>query len=332
MTVRRLDRSDSFQVIEQRFHRFPYLQSWAWGEAQARYGRQIWRLGVEQDGVVTGVATVIQHALMLDRTYLYVPHGPIAIDTPTFRALLAAIIDLGRETNAMYVKIDPPAGSPDDAQTWQDFEPGTALQPRHTLMLNLTPTTETLLANMHQKTRYNIRVAEKRGVKIRWSVADEDFDHYIKLQQSMAARQGIRLHPERYYRTMFEVLRTHGKSELGIAELHGQPLAINEVVTHAGIAVFTHGGSSDLHKDVMAPYLLQWGTIERAKQRGLGWYDFRGIAPDDDPHHKLAGVTRFKRGFGGELVVAPPSRNAVLDRPWWMMYRLAKRIRGGVEG
>lgn len=332
MTVRPIEHPDAFRLIEQRHHRFPYLQSWAWGEAQAKYGRRIWRFGVEQDGAIVGVVTAIQHALMLERSYIYVPHGPVADDVSVFRSLLRAVVDVGHQVGAMYVKFDPPPGSPDDRETWASFEPGTALQPRHTLMLNLSPTTETLLANMHQKTRYNIRVAQKRGVTVRWSVADEDFTRYFQLQQSMATRQGIRLHPERYYRTMFEVMREQGKTELGIAELHGQPLAINEILTHAGVAVFTHGGSADAHKDVMAPYLLQWATIERAKHRGLGWYDFRGIAPEDDPHHKLAGVTRFKRGFGGELVVSPPARNAILDRPWWMMYRLAKRIRGGVEG
>jgi lipid II:glycine glycyltransferase (peptidoglycan interpeptide bridge formation enzyme) len=242
-------------------------------------------------------------------------------------------VSLGKKEKAMYIKVDPPLYHFSyDLGAITGYELGTTLQEPNTLVLDLHPTEEEMLSAMHPKTRYNIRLAEKRGVQVRWSTSDDDHVQYLNLQKDTFSRQGIRLHPDRYYEVMFKALREAGTGELAVAELDGQPLAINLLVWSAQTAVFNHGGSSNDHKDVMAPYLLQWASIKRAKERGMNDYDFRGIAPANAPDHKLAGVTRFKLGFGGRRVVYPGALNAILDRPWWGMYRMAKKIRGGVDG
>jgi lipid II:glycine glycyltransferase (peptidoglycan interpeptide bridge formation enzyme) len=127
---------------------------------------------------------------------------------------------------------------------------------------------------------------------------------------------------------MFNVFRKRDMVQLAIAEFDGQPLAINEIVVHGTVGTFLHGGSTDSMKEVMAPALLQWETIRTLKQRGCAWYDFRGIAPADQPQHHLAGVTRFKMGFGGVERVYPVAGNAVLQPAMYWAYRFAKRIRG----
>jgi lipid II:glycine glycyltransferase (peptidoglycan interpeptide bridge formation enzyme) len=182
---------------------------------------------------------------------------------------------------------------------------------------------------MHQKSRYNLRLAQKKGVTVRWSTNDEDFSAFMKLQHETATRQQIRLHPDHYYRLMFETLRSHNMVELGIAEYQGEIVAVNEIIWCGSTATYIHGASSDLHKEAMAPYFLQWETLQRARQKNMRAYDLRGISPADQPDHKLAGVTRFKLGLGGKTVIYPEAMNAILQPTWYWAYRLAKRARGG---
>jgi lipid II:glycine glycyltransferase (peptidoglycan interpeptide bridge formation enzyme) len=213
----------------------------------------------------------------------------------------------------------------------KNFSVGTTLQPRVTQVLDLQPDLESVLAAMHQKTRYNIRLAEKKGVTVRWSTDDDDLDIFLQLITSTYTRQGIRLHPTAYYRAMWQHLKKVEMVELGIAEIAGRPLAANMVIWHDQTATYLHGGSSDQEKHLMAPYLLQWSTMQRAFTRGVTMYDFWGIAPNDNPTHQWAGVTRFKKGFGGRVVTFPPALNAILQPAWYQAYRLAKRMRGGVD-
>lgn len=332
MEVRPLSESGALASLLRQSPMQPFLQSWAWGDFQHNYGRRIWRLGAFDGETLVGAMTLIEHRLMLGKSYLYCPRGPVAQTMEALLLLAAEALSLGKKVGAMYVKIDPaPYSFPFVPSQFVDYEPGTTLQEPETLVLDLAAGEDELLANMHQKTRYNIRLAEKRGVTVRWSTTDADYETYVRLQKEMADRQGIRPHPDRYYRVMFETYRVAGLGELAVAEFEGKPLAINFVLWNEQTAIFIHGGSTQEHKEVMAPYELQWASIREAKKRGMRWYDFRGIAPENAVEHKLAGVTRFKLGFGGRRVSFPSAMNVILDRPWWMMYRFAKRMRSGLK-
>lgn len=311
----------------------PFLQSWAWGEFQRAWGRRIWRLGAFDGERLVGAALIVEHRLTFGKTYLYCPRGPLAMTAQVFCQLLEAVRDLGRRAGAMYVKVDPGhvpfAGL--SAAVPADFTAGTTLQPQRTLLIDVSRPAPDLLAAMHPKTRYNIRLAEKKGVAIRWSTTDEDFETFLALIRQTYARQGIRLHPDGYYAQLFKTLRAAGMVELAMGEWNGRPFAANMVIWHGQTATYLHGGSSTEHKEVMMPHLTQWRTIERAKERGVSTYDLWGIAPDGQPQHKWAGVTRFKKGFGGRIDTFPPSLNAVVQPSWYWAYRLAKRMRGGVD-
>lgn len=333
VTIRPIEATDTISDLIAAQPLQPFLQSTIWADFQRALGRRVWQLGAFADGTCQGVATVIEHRLIMGQSYLYCPRGPLANDQETLLALVAAIRDLGNKEKAMYVKIDPGAYRFPFHRT--DFpigsSVGTTLQPVTTQVLDLQPGPEVLLSAMHQKTRYNIRLAEKKGVTVRWSTTADDLEIFLDLITKTYARQGIRLHPPAYYRTMWKFLIAAEMAELGIAELNGEPLAANMVIWHDNTATYQYGGSADQQKQVMAPYVLQWETIKRACARSTMTYDFWGIAPEDAPLHKLAGVTRFKKGFGGRVVNFPPALNMILQPTWYQAYRLAKRMRGGVD-
>ena len=310
----------------------PFLQSWSWGDFQAAVGRKIWRLGAWEHNQLVGAALVIQHQLMLGQSYLYCPRGPLAQSMEALSSLLTAIKDLGQENGAMYVKAD--LGKYRFAineSKWPDFTAGTTLQPRQTLLIEVSKPPSELLSAMHQKTRYNIRLAEKRGVEVRWSTSDADFESFLELMHATYARQSIRLHSDEYYRTLFTTLKQNNLCDIGIAEYKNTILAANLMIWCHNTATYLHGGSAEVFKDVMAPHLLQWKTIERSHTQGMTEYDLWGIAPENQPQHKWSGVTRFKKGLGGRVEVFPSAVNAVLQPQWYLAYRFAKRIRGGVD-
>lgn len=307
-----------------------YLQSDAWAEFQKAYGRGVTRLGAYDGERLLGAVSIFHHELLMNKTYGYIPHGPITADREVYSALVEAALSTSRTSSAMYLKIDQPSHSFSTEPTLpDDFVPGTALQPRHTQVLDSLQADDALLAQMHQKSRYNLRLAQKKGVTIRWSTQDEDFSAFMKLQHNTYTRHNIRPHPDHYYQLMFATLRAQNMVELGIAEYQGEIVAVNEIIWCGSTATYIHGASSDLHKEVMAPYFLQWETMQRARQKNMRAYDLRGISPADQPDHKLAGVTRFKLGLGGKTVIYPEAMNAILQPTWYWAYRLAKRARGG---
>lgn len=331
--IRPLQPADPWADLVNRQPLQPFLQTWPWGDFQQAIGRRIWRLGAFAHQQLVGSALVISHELLFGKTYLYCPRGPVADSPAALRALAQAIRDLGRETDAMYVKIDPGLYRFADElrEVLNGFQEGTTLQPQQTSVINVEQPPETLLATLHPKTRYNIRLAEKKGVTVRWSGAASDLEVFLRLMHATAGRQGIRLHSDSYYRLLFSTLNKAGMAELILGEYNGAVRAAHLVVWHGQTATYLHGGSDDIHKEAMVPYLLQWQTIVTANQRGVRDYDLWGVAPDDSPTHRWAGITRFKRGFGGRDIAFPSAFNAVLQPQWYQAYRLAKRIRGGVD-
>lgn len=334
ITIRPLEDAQAVTELVDRQPLQPFLQSWAWGEFQRALGRPIWRLGAFEGDQLVGTALVIQHELLLGKTYLYCPRGPLA-DTPeAARTLFHAIRELGKKENAMYVKIDPNLyhfGN-EVRSLANGYSVGTTMQPQQTQVLNTSIATDEILAAMHSKTRYNIRLAEKKQVTVRWSRTPEDLQQFLRLMHQTGERQGIRLHHDSYYQKLFSALSTNGAAELVLGEYAGAVRAAHMIIWHGQTATYLHGGSDDSTKEAMVPYLLQWETIQKAHQRGIKEYDLWGVAPDDATSHKWAGITRFKRGLGGRHIVFPSSLNAIIQPQWYQFYRLAKRMRGGVDG
>ncbi|MBI4132127.1 MAG: peptidoglycan bridge formation glycyltransferase FemA/FemB family protein [Candidatus Sungbacteria bacterium] len=286
-----------------------FLQSAEWQEVQERMGRSTARLKG---------ALMIRHDLPLGYHYWYAPRP--ALDAGTLGELLAH----SRSSGALLLKIDPalplPSGFP--------YRPGRSLQPAATIYIDCGLLDEALLAAMHPKTRYNIRLAERHGITVRSVSAPVDegtLAAFLQLLRDTARRDGFAPHPPAHYRILLDLRSGQFSNVLFLAEFGGQPIgaAIVNCYLPSGTATYLHGASSRPHRSLMAPHLLQWRIIQHVRAAGgLGRYDLGGI---DD---KLwPGVTRFKASFGGRAHHFPPSADYVFRRPSYLLYRLARRLR-----
>ncbi|MFH0828716.1 MAG: peptidoglycan bridge formation glycyltransferase FemA/FemB family protein [Candidatus Kerfeldbacteria bacterium] len=305
-----------------------FLQSWQWGVFQRAAGKYTERIEVLLDGKRAAVALLVQHTTRLLRTFILVPRGPIidpALPADRQHEVWKAFInhvDSVRTPDTMFLKIEPNLIPPQDV----GFSEGSGVHPERTLLIDLTKNEQTLLSDMHQKTRYNIKLAERHGVTVGFSRSPTDVEEFLALLKETAQRQKIGIFPLPYYRTMVESL---GDSiEVAVARMHTTPVAAGLMVRFGSTLTYLHGASSAEHHQHMAPHLLQWESIVRAKGLGCSVYDFFGIAPEGTVDHRWNGITRFKMGFGGTVHQYAGAFNLVYQRAWYLAYRLAKRAAG----
>lgn len=313
-----------------------FLQSWEWGQMQEELGVKIWRLEEAQVA-----ALVLRRELPLGKSWLYVPRGPV-ITPPSpsphlkggnlplkrggetegvWQGLEKQLTALAEQENSIFIRIDPATSLPPGGK-WKKAE--REVQPRNTLILDLAKGEEELLAGMHQKTRYNIRLSQKKGVRVRFSRDGSDVEHFLKLSKDVSERTTFLYHPDEYYKAMLGLDFT----ELALAEYEGEVLAAHFTISLGDTVTYVHGASSSGSREVMAPHLLQWETIKRAKEKGFKKYDFFGVAPDGaDQDHPWSGVTRFKLGFGGRRVDYIGAHDLVLHEAMYHLFNTARHIK-----
>ena len=305
-----------------------FLQSWLWGVFQRAAGKNTERIEVILDGKRVAVALLVQHTTRLLRTFVLVPRGPVidpTLPTDRQREVWKAFIDHAdsvRTSDTMFLKIEPNLRPPHDI----GFSEGSGVHPERTLLIDLLKSEQELQSEMHQKTRYNIKLAERHGVTVGFSREPNDVEQFLALLKETATRQKIGIFPAQYYRAMVESL---GESiEVAIARIHTTPVAAGLIIRFGSAMTYLHGASSAEHHQHMAPHLLQWESIIRARDLGCSVYDFFGIAPEGAVDHRWNGITRFKMGFGGTVHQYPGAFNLVYQRAWYLAYRLAKRAAG----
>ncbi len=310
-----------------------FLQSWEWGEMQCAAGHPVLRLSV--DGVVV---TLIALELGFGRTVLFAPRWPMTGSSNTMLTpqLVQTLADskllraFARDQRAIALRFEPaqPHVWSSPPQQISDVSPAV------TSVLDLTSSVDELLAGMKQKTRYNVKLSQRQGVDVQFftHTASPDWERlteeWWQLVQETSQRHGIGHHQKNYYAQFIASLGAAGVLEVVQARLDGELLAMNLNVRYRATTTYVHGAATHRRKDIMASYALQWAAIQRAKAASSIWYDFYGIAPDDQPHHPLAGVTRFKQGFGGTSVTYPGTFELPLHRAWYTLYNVARKLKG----
>lgn len=298
-----------------------FLQTKYWAEFQQSLGRKIFWIDNH---------LIIKFDLPIGKSYLYSPRIKINLkNLKNFKKLISKIQKISQKENAIFFRFDPDERwSEQQTQNFKKYlnlSTCRPVQPQDTLVLDLSQSEKKLSANMKPKTRYNIRLAEKHSIKVRESNNLADVDIFWTLAQETAKRDRFSYHPKIYYRKMLENLR--GKeleAQLLIAEHQGEPAAAIIVLFHKESAIYLHGASSYRHRALMAPYLLQWTAIKIAKKRKCKFYDFWGIAPEGDESRHWAGITRFKKGFGGIELHYPGCFELPIQKGWYRIYRYLK--------
>ena len=194
-----------------------------------------------------------------------------------------------------------------------------------TILLDLTKSEEELLAEMKQKTRYNVRLAEKKGVVVEERDDPEALDIFLKLQKETAKRQGFFVHPDSYYSTVWEVLRPKSMAHLLVAKVENTPVVAWLLLKYQDTFYYPYGGSSTEFKEYMASNLMMWEAIKLGKKLGCKVFDLWGATDDEsDPWY---GFTRFKLGYGGELVSFPGAYDLILNSLLYYPFILVDKLR-----
>ncbi len=292
------------------------LQTWEWSQFKAIYGwRPIPRVWRSPDKKLIGAAMVLERTVQLagigpQLKVLYVPRGPmLRWDDPDARTLVLDDLQrLARKENAIFIKIDPEVQAPHAGRTvsaeltargWRFSQD--QIQYRNTVVLDLSGTEEDWLARMKQKTRYNLRLAEKKGVTVRRG-SPADLSEVYRMYAETSVRDGFVIRSEGYYRHAWESFLKAGLAEILLAEVEGKPVAGLILFFFGGRAWYLYGMSRDVHREKMPNYLLQWEAMRSAKDHGCLQYDLWGAPDTFDESDPMWGVFRFKEGLGGEVV------------------------------
>lgn len=201
-------------------------------------------------------------------------------------------------------------------------------QPESTLILNLSQDETELLKQMKRKGRYNISLAEKKGVIVKRAENSDDQELFAaifhRLNQETTQRDRFCGHDVTYYKKMLKELPM---SEIFVAFYENTPIAAAICVYQRKTAIYYYGASGNKHREVMAPYLIQWEAIKEAKKRGCELYDFLGIAPEGSPaNHPWQGITEFKSKFGGNIINYPQAQDLIFRPFWYQIYKSVKFI------
>lgn len=264
-----------------------FLQSWDWGEFQKSYGRRVFRFGTLKNNEIVNGWQVIEMKFPLGLRCWYVPRP---VQFPIF---LKNFVELARKERTVFIRVD---GGWESLKNFGFGKVNISVQPQEELAVDITKPQEGLLAEMKQKTRYNIRVAEKLGVRIKNKELSirEEFEEFYRLILATSKRQGIRPHPKEYYKKMIEVLGREKCGKMYFAEYHNKIIAGILVVFFGKVATYLHGGSDEEYKNVMATYLLHWKAMCEAKDKGFKQYNFGGVS---STKKSWEGITKFKTGF-----------------------------------
>ena len=293
------------------------LQMGEWGELKKDFGWKPVRFVLDRE---TG-AQILFRRLPLGLTLGYMPKpvfsGQWTVDSEQFWKEVDSIC---KKNRAVFLKVEPDVWADDFRLPPSAFRISPHnIQPPRTITIDIKDNEETILAEMKPKCRYNIRLAEKKGITFR---AWDDIQSFHEMMTVTGGRDNFGVHSKDYYQRAYELFTSKGTCELLVAEYEGKPLASLMVFANGKRAWYVYGASNDQERNRMPTYLLQWEAIRWAKARGCEEYDLWGV-PDENEEtleanfetrqDGLWGVYRFKRGFGGEVKRAAQAMDRIYN-------------------
>lgn len=299
-----------------------FLQSWEWGDFKRQSGIDIQRIAILDDNdILMLVATVMTLSYAKFFKKMYIPRGPIisreVIQEPV---VLNKVLDFffteleekAKEKQAVFLRVEPDWWRMVLSQTLladKGFKRGKRnIQPLHSLVMKIDKSTDDILAQMKQKTRYNVRLAERKGVDVKIYPAKEKLDVFLSLLKKTANWKQFKTHSDDYYKSMSNLDSDDFKLYVAVAMYNGVPIAANLVIKFKITGYYLMGASDRSYKNLMAPYLLHWEIIKYLKENACVQYDLWGVDAKDSGEDKRektwSGFSDFKRGLApGEPTV-----------------------------
>lgn len=311
----------------QQFPEAHILQTAQWGSLKSEFG---WEPYYFTDGACA--ALILLKPIFLGYNIAYIPKGPLGSD---WTGMWSEVDDFCQEKHCIFIKVEPDLWE-EDSQSAVENLPGFTtsthnIQPRQTIVLSLKEKEDDWLAGMKQKTRYNIRLAQKKDVEI---VVDDRVDIFNELMHATGQRDEFGIHADAYYQRAFDLFSSQGMCVLFTAYYDTSPLAGLMAFKRGKRAWYLYGASNEVERNRMPTYLLQWKAMQWAKEQGCEEYDLWGI-PDvsfqdleqnfTDRSDGLWGVYRFKRGFGGEIKRTAGAWDRVYHHPMYAAYQVYTR-------
>lgn len=320
------------------------LQSRSWANFKSLYGWKPFPLvWVDDQDHVNAAAMVLMRILAPGIQMLYVPRGPMLnwSDVTLRTKVIADLQAFARQQGAIFIKMDPEIivgiGKPGDPNSYADevglgvedqlirlrwLRSAEQIQFRNTVWIDLRGDENDWLDRMKQKTRYNLRLAERKGVVVRHGDA-KDFPLLYRMYAETSIRDGFVIRAEDYYARVWQNFTEQGAAIPLIAEVDGEPVAALFLFWYAGRAWYLYGMSSEMHREKMPNYLLQWQAMRLAKLKGCEVYDLWGAPDVFDETDSMWGVYKFKEGLGGKVIRTPGAWDFV-TRP--LLFSLYTRI------
>lgn len=316
-----------------------FLQSWQWGEQNARKDALPVRLGAYREGKLAAAALFL-YVPARRGAFLLCPHGPVVAQGEArqraVRTLLAEAERIARGKGCAFVRVCPLDIDTEESRAlYRTLGMQGApihMHPELSWMLDIAKSEDELLRGMRKTTRYLVKRMEKIGVEIGMSEDPADIEKFWPVYEATVSRQHFTPFRKEDLRREFDLFAKDGNAAFFFGSYEGEIIAAAIIIFWGGQAFYHHSGSIQKSKDVNASYLLQWRVIQEAKKRGCALYNFWGISPENRRKHPWAGLSLFKKGFGGFSESYVHAQDLPLTWRYWVNYMVesARRMRRGL--
>ena len=295
-----------------------FLQTSAWAKVYELDGKETFFRGIEKDGKLIGSAVIILKPAKRGR-YLEIPGGPMLDwegDREVLEFFVSEITKLAKSLKCVFVRMRPNIRDTEENESLVKslgfVKSPMHLHAEHTVMLDLTKSEDELLTDMRRQTRYEVRRSAKLGITVERDNSEQAFDDFYDIQLETAKRQGFIPSTRKFIQAQREAFGDN--IQIYTAKLEDKVLAKGLIILSKPEAIYNEAASTDDGRKYPGAYALQWQVIRDAKAAGLKRYNLFGIAPPNSPHHRYAGVTTFKTGFGGEQVTFLPAQDLPIKK------------------
>lgn len=331
MRVSSIENREEWNGFAQGVHPHTFLHAWEWGVVQEKQEGEVVRLGVYEGKKLVAISLVVVVRARRG-TFLFIPHGPLIADgvavSAVFSALILRVREEAERCGAAFIRVSPLLGrTSENAKVFFDegFRPAPIyMHAENTWMLPLDASLDELFAGMRKTTRNLVRRAERDGVVITKEADEKSFSALANLYQQTARKHGFTPFSMNFVRDEYDAFANAGQGTnayLYTAWYEGMPLSSALVIHFGDSAYYHHGANAREHSKVPSSYALQWSAIQDAKAVGKKYYNFWGIAEDEeDPNHPWAGLTLFKKGFGGFRTDYLHAQDLPLSWRYWISW------------